>query len=65
MKGFFNQILSVDLTRGTFQREAVNDRIYKEYLGGRDWAPGCFPGAIPWVWTPCLRTTILYLPPVR
>ncbi|WDP90411.1 MAG: aldehyde ferredoxin oxidoreductase family protein [Desulfobacter sp.] len=35
MKGFFNQILSVDLTRGTFQREAVNDRIYREYLGGK------------------------------
>jgi len=35
MKGFFNQILSVDLTRGTFQQEAVDDRIYKDYLGGK------------------------------
>ncbi len=35
MKGFFNQILSVDLTRGTFEKEGVDDSLYREYLGGK------------------------------
>ena len=35
MKGFFNQVLSVDLTRGRFEKEGIDDGVYREYLGGK------------------------------
>ncbi len=35
MKGYFNQILVVDLTEKTYQTEDISDDIFKNYLGGK------------------------------
>ena len=35
MKGFYNQILTIDLTAGTSKIESVGEEIYKTYLGGK------------------------------
>lgn len=35
MKGFYNQILTIDLTAGTSKIESVGQEIYKTYLGGK------------------------------
>ena len=35
MHGFYNKVLHIDLTRGSFEQESVNDEVYQEYLGGK------------------------------
>jgi len=35
MKGFFNQILVIDLTGKEYHTEKVSDDVYKNYLGGK------------------------------
>ena len=35
MKGFFNRLLRIDLTRRTFRYEAIEDAVLKETLGGK------------------------------
>lgn len=34
MKGVWNRVLKVDLTRGSFQVEALPDEVYEKFLGG-------------------------------
>jgi len=35
MKGFFNQILHIDMSKKSHTAEAVNDEIFEKYLGGK------------------------------
>lgn len=35
MKGLFNKILIVDLSKGTIRTETIEDSVYQDYLGGR------------------------------
>jgi aldehyde:ferredoxin oxidoreductase len=35
MQGFYNQILTIDLTNKTSEIQSIEDRIYETYLGGK------------------------------
>ncbi len=35
MKGFFNKIIRVNLTEGSYHEEHIPDNLYKRYLGGK------------------------------
>lgn len=35
MEGFYNRLLRIDLTKGTWKAEAISDDVLGQYLGGK------------------------------
>ena len=35
MDGFYNKVLHINLNQRSFEEEAINDEVYREYLGGK------------------------------
>ena len=35
MKGFFNKLLRIDVSRKRFQEETIPDNVFEHYLGGK------------------------------
>jgi len=33
--GFYNKIIQIDVSQGSFEEEFIDDEIYREFLGGK------------------------------
>ena len=55
MKGFFNRVLIIDVTRKTTREEPVANDILKQHLGGKGLATHLLLKHNPPGWIPCPR----------